>query len=76
MESFSLYIHIFSRSESFLSCVEKKLWDSKNPENGLFKKSQPIKKDKYFFFNFYIKTKWLIKNLPFVSIDLIKYFTK
>ena len=36
MESFSLYIHIFSRSQSFLSYVEKKLWGSKNPKNGLF----------------------------------------
>ena len=36
MESFSLYIYIFSRSLSFLSYVEKKLWGSKNPENGLF----------------------------------------
>ena len=36
MESFSLCIHIFSRSYTFLSYVEKKLWVSKNPENGLF----------------------------------------
>ena len=30
MESFSLYIHIFSRSQSFLTYVEKKLWGFKN----------------------------------------------
>jgi len=36
MESFSLYIHIFSGSWSFLGYIEKKLWGSKNPENGLF----------------------------------------
>ena len=45
MESFSIYINIFSRSQSFLSYVEKKLWGPKNPENGLFQKSQPVKKD-------------------------------
>ena len=44
MESFSLYIHIFSRNYA-----EKKLLSSKNPENGLFQKSPSIKKDKYFF---------------------------
>ena len=73
MESFSLYIHILSRSY-FLSYVEKKLWGSKNPENGLFKKSHPIKKDTYFFvlFCFYIKAKWLIKNLYFILNELIK----
>ena len=54
MESFSLYIHILS------SYVEKKLLGSKNPEKGLFKKSQPIKKETYFFFFFVLKTKWLI----------------
>jgi hypothetical protein len=60
MESFSIYIHILSRSYSFLSSVEKKLWGSKNPGNGLFKKSQPLKKETYFYiflFCFYIKTK-------------------
>ena len=49
MESFSLYINIFSRSYSFLSYVEKKLWGSKNPGNGLFQKSPLIKKEAYFF---------------------------
>ena len=49
MESFSLYIHILSRGWSFLRYVEKKLWGSKNPEKGLFKKSQPIKKRDIFF---------------------------
>ena len=49
MESFSLYIHIFSRSQRFLSKIEKKLWGSKNPENGFFQKSHLIKKDTYFF---------------------------
>ena len=48
MESFFLYIHIFSRSQSFLSYVEKKLQGSKNPENGLFKKSHSIKKETFF----------------------------
>ena len=39
---------------------------------------QPIKKETYFFVLFwvYIKTKWLIKNLHFMSNELIKYFTK
>ena len=76
MESISLYIHILSRSKSFLSYVEKKLWGSKNPENILFKKSQPIKKETYFFFFFHIKTKLLIKNLHFVSNEVIKLFMK
>ena len=49
MESFSLYIHILSRSLSFLSYVEKHLLSSKNPENGLFQKSHLIKKETYFF---------------------------
>ena len=44
MEPFSLYIHIFSRSWSFLSYVEKKLWGFKNPGNGLFQKSVLSKK--------------------------------
>ena len=52
MESFSLYIHIFSKIKSFLSYLEKKLWGSKNSENGLFQKSHPIKKDTYFFILF------------------------
>ena len=30
--------------------VLKKLWGSKNPENGLFQKSRPIKKETYLFF--------------------------
>ena len=77
MESFSLYIDIFSRSESFLSYVEKKLWGSKNPRNGLFKKSQSKKKTYSFgLFCFHIKTKWPLKNLHFISNELIKYFTK
>ena len=45
-------ISLFSRSYSFLSYIEKKLWGSKNPENGSFKKSQPIKKETYCFFLF------------------------
>jgi hypothetical protein len=46
----------------------------KNPENWLFKKSQPIKKETYFFFFFffYIKTKWHIENLHFILNELIK----
>ena len=39
MESFSICIHIYSRSQSFLSYVEKKL----------FQKSHPIKKETNFF---------------------------
>ena len=39
---------------------KKKLWGSKNPENDMFKKSQPIKKETFFFF-FYLKAKWLKK---------------
>ena len=67
-------IHILSRSYSFLSYIEKKLWSSKNPEKRLVKKSQPIKKETYFYdlFLFYIKTIWLIKNLHFISNKLIK----
>ena len=49
MESFSLYIHILPRSMNFLSYVKKKLWGSKNPENGLFQESHLIKKETYFF---------------------------
>ena len=52
MESFSLYIHIFSRSKSFLSYVEKKIWGSKNPENGLFQKSHLIKRENFFLLLF------------------------
>ena len=69
----SIYSHLFQKLE--LSRLrKKKLWISKNPENGLFKKSQPIKKETYFFvlFCFYIKAKWLIKNLHFISNELIK----
>ena len=44
MESFALYIHIFSRSQSFLSYVEIKLWGSKNSENGLFLANLKFKK--------------------------------
>ena len=51
MESFSLSVYIFSRSKSFIIYVEKKLWGSKNPENGLFPKSH-IKKETYFFCSF------------------------
>ena len=36
--------------------VEKKLWGSKNSENGLFKKSHLIKKETYFLFQFSFKT--------------------
>ena len=38
------------------------------------KKSQPIKKDTYFFviFLFYIKTKWLIKNVYFFQMNKLK----
>ena len=32
--------------------VEKKCWGSKNHENSLFKKSHPIKKEKYLFCSF------------------------
>ena len=45
MESFSIYIHIFSRIQSFLRYVEKKLWGSKNPENGLFLANLKFKKN-------------------------------
>ena len=78
MESFSLYIHILSRSKSFLSYIEKKLWGFKNPEKGLFKKSHPFKKETYFFvlFLFDIKAIWLIKDLNIISNELIKWFTK
>ena len=49
MESYSIFIYIFLKSQIFLSYEEKKLWGSKNPENGLFQKSHPIKKETYFF---------------------------
>jgi hypothetical protein len=54
--------------------LRKKLWGYKNPENGLFKKSLSIKKETYFFviFCFYIKAKWFINNLHFISNELIK----
>ena len=45
----SIYSNIFSISYSFISYVEKKLWGSKNSENGLFQKSHPIRKETYFF---------------------------
>ena len=32
----SIYLHLQEDRASFLSYVEKKLWGSKNPENGLF----------------------------------------
>ena len=43
-----------TESRSFLvryrrTYVLKKLWGSKNPKKGLLKKSQPIKKETYFF---------------------------
>ena len=63
MESFSIYIHILSRSQSFLSYAENKLW-------GLSKKRHII----LFFFILYIKTKWLIRNaLYFKLSDQIVY---
>jgi hypothetical protein len=34
---------------SIYSHILKKLWGSKNPENGLFQKSHLIKKETYFF---------------------------
>ena len=46
MESFSPYSQ---EVRVRVSSVEKKLWGSKNPEYGLFKKSHPIKKETYFF---------------------------
>ena len=55
MESFSLYIHIFSRSYT-----EKKLWDSKNSENCLFQKSHPIKKRIIFLLFFYFCYKIIV----------------
>ena len=39
----SVYSHLLKKLEL------SKLWGSKNPENGLFQKSRPIKKDTYFF---------------------------
>ena len=57
-----IYLHLIKKLE-LSKLHRKKLWGSKNPENGLFKKSEPIKKETYFFilFCFYIKAKWLIK---------------
>ena len=55
--------------------LEKKLWGYKNPEMACSKKvSLGIKKGTYFFvlFCLYIKAKWLIKNLHFISNELIK----
>ena len=54
--SLYVYIHILSRCYSFLSYVEKKLWGSKNPEKRYF----------FVLFCFFIKAKWLIKNLFFL----------
>ena len=34
---------------SIYSHLLKKLWGSKNPKNGLFQKSHPMKKETYFF---------------------------
>ena len=39
----SIYSHLLKKLELSKLC-RKKLWDSKNPENGLFKKSQSMKK--------------------------------
>ena len=65
MESFSLYFHILSRSQSFQSYVEKKFWGFKNPENGLFEKSHLIKKDTYFSFFFYFCCKIIVIPVQF-----------
>ena len=54
MDSFYTYIHILSSSLSFLNYVEKNAWVSKYPENGLLKKSFPIKKEIYFSLSFSI----------------------
>ena len=51
MESFSLYIYIFSRSQSFLSNEENMLWGFKTPKNGLLRKIFDYKE---IFFLFYI----------------------
>ena len=73
MESFSLDSHLVKKLE-LSKLRRKKLWGSENPENGLFKKSQPIKKETYFFvlFCYFIKAKWLKKKLHYISKDLIK----
>ena len=83
MESLSLYIYIFSRSQSFLTYVEKKLWDFKNPENGLFlaKKiskfissfkltTRKIFDYKEIFFLFYVA-----KSISFEVISVLKIST-
>ena len=49
----SIYSHLLKKSE-LSKLRRKKLWVSKNPEKGLFKKSQPIKKDTYFFILFLV----------------------
>ena len=52
---FLMYSHLLKKLElSILSYVEKKLWGSKNPKNGLFQKSYPIKKETYLFVLFLI----------------------
>ena len=43
----SIYSHLVKKSE-LSKLRRKKIWGSKNPENGFFKKSQPIKKETYF----------------------------
>ena len=62
IKSSSLYIHIFSRSWSFLQYVEKKLWGIKNPENGSFLARQNFLKIVVNFFPFLnlLKGRYLI----------------
>ena len=43
----SIYSHLLKKLE-LSKLNRKKLWGSKNPENGLFQKSHLVKKDTYF----------------------------
>ena len=70
----SIYSHL-------LSYIEKNLWSSKNPENGLFQKSHFIKKDTYIFVLFlfllqdnsysFLALKFQISKLE-IAIEVIK----
>ena len=83
-ESSSLYIHIFSKSQSFLSCVDKKLQGSKNPKNCLYLYSQKLKKNKLNFSFFKLTTRkifdykeifflfYVAKSISFEVISVLK----
>ena len=60
------YSHLLKKLELSKLCR----WGSKNPENGLFKKSQPIKKEILFFILFCFYKQWLIKKFHFISNDI------